>query len=313
MQTKNKISLIVPVFNEQDSIFPFYERTSDALAGQSDITLEYIFINDGSSDGTLMSLLDLSAKYENICIIDLSRNFGKEAALAAGIDASKGDAIIPIDVDLQDPPELIPKMIQKWREGSDVVLARRSERNTDSYLKRATAHLFYQLHNAISTVKIPKNVGDYRLMDRRVIENFKKLPESCRFTKGLFAWVGYKPVYIDFCREPRASGKTKFKGWGLWNFALDGITSFSTAPLRVWGYIGLFVSILSFVLAAYIVYRNIFFGIAIPGYASLMVSMMLMGGLQLIGIGILGEYIGRLYMESKNRPIYLIKDIYGEK
>lgn len=313
MYTKNKISLVVPVFNEQDSIFPFYERTSEALAGQSDITFEYIFINDGSSDGTLLSLLDLSAKYENICIIDLSRNFGKEAALAAGIDASKGDAIIPIDVDLQDPPELIPKMIQKWREGSDVVLARRSERNTDSYLKRATAHLFYQLHNAISAVKIPKNVGDYRLMDRRVIENFKKLPESCRFTKGLFAWVGYKPVYIDFFREPRASGKTKFKGWGLWNFALDGITSFSTAPLRVWGYIGLFVSILSFVLAAYIVYRNLFFGIAVPGYASLMVSMMLMGGLQLIGIGILGEYVGRLYMESKNRPIYLIKDIYGEK
>ena len=313
MQTKNNISLVVPVFNEQDTIHLFYERAQKVLSTQSDINVEYIFINDGSSDGSLIRLLDLSAKNKNIRIIDLSRNFGKEAALTAGIDSSKGDAIIPIDVDLQDPPELIPRMILKWREGSDVVLARRVNRNTDSYLKRVTAHLFYQLHNVISTVKIPKNVGDYRLMDRRVIENFKKLPESCRFTKGLFAWVGYEPAYIDFCREPRASGKTKFKSWGLWNFALDGITSFSTAPLRVWGYIGLFVSILSFILAAYIVYRNIFFGIAIPGYASLMVSVTLIGGLQLIGIGVLGEYIGRLYMESKNRPIYLIKDIYGEK
>jgi len=313
MQTKKQISLVVPVFNEQDSIHPFYERTQQVLVAQPDISVEYIFVNDGSSDRTLLSLLDLSAKNSNIRIIDLSRNFGKEAALAAGIDLSKGDAIIPMDIDLQDPPELIPKMILKWREGSDVVLARRVNRDTDSYLKRLTANLFYQLHNVISSIKIPENVGDYRLMDRRVIENFKKLPESCRFTKGLFAWVGYEPAFVDFCREPRRSGKTKFKGWGLWNFALDGITSFSTAPLRVWGYIGLSVSILSFVLAAYIVYRNFFFGVAIPGYASLMVSMTLIGGLQLVGIGILGEYIGRLYMESKNRPIYLIKEIYGEE
>jgi glycosyltransferase involved in cell wall biosynthesis len=306
-----KISLIIPVFNEQDALIHFYSHVQKAVISLTDVIVEYIFVNDGSTDATLIQLLNLRKINKNITIIDLSRNFGKEAALLAGIIGSQGDAIIPIDVDLQDPPELLPKMIAKWREGNDVVLARRVNRDSDSILKRTTANFFYKLHNAISTVKIPENVGDFRLMDRRVVENFKKLPESCRFTKGLFAWIGYQPVYIDYSRASRSFGKTKFKGWKLFNFAIDGITSFSTAPLRALGILGFFVSLVSFVFAIYIAYRNIFFGINIPGYSSLIVSLALIGGLQLLGIGVLGEYLGRAYMESKNRPIFIIKDIYG--
>src|SRR5690606_24390217 len=218
--------------------------------------------------------------------------------------------MVPIDVDLQDPPELILEMIEKWREGYEVVLARRSNRDSDTWAKRVSANGFYRLHNRISPVKLPENVGDFRLLDRSVVEMIKFLPESQRFMKGLFAWIGFRTAYVDYERPERVAGSSKFSGWRLWNLAIEGITGFSTVPLRVWTYLGLAVSLLSFAFAIFIALRVIIEGSELPGYASMMVAVTFLGGLQLIGIGVIGEYLGRTYLESKRRPAYLIRQIY---
>ncbi|MFD1264108.1 glycosyltransferase, partial [Thauera mechernichensis] len=239
-----------------------------------------------------------------------TRNFGKEAALTAGIEYAKGDVVIPIDVDLQDPPGIIPIMVEKWREGYDVVLGKRVDRNSDTWLKRTLAGLFYRIHNRISDPLIPPDVGDFRLMDRKVITALCNLPESRRFMKGVFSWVGFHTATVEYARPERIAGNTKFNTWRLWNLALEGITSFSIAPLKIWTYIGGFVSLVSFVFAMFIIVRVMTIGADVPGYASLVVAVSFLGGLQLIGIGVLGEYLGRTYLESKRRPVYIVQTVY---
>jgi len=303
------ISIVVPCYNEEEVIDIFLEKIFEVLkrVGKS---YEIVFVNDGSRDTTLEILKAKAKEYEEVRVISLSRNFGKEAALSAGLDASKGETVVPIDVDLQDPPELILEFVKKYEEGYDVVVGKRADRTTDSTAKRVSAESFYKLHNKISDIEIPHNVGDYRLMSRRVIEELKKLPETQRFMKGIFAWLGFKTAVIEYKREERAAGDTSFNGWKLWNFALDGITSFSTAPLRIWLYIGMFLAFISFLYGSWIILKTLIFGVDSPGYASMITVVLFLGGIQLMGIGILGEYIGRIYIESKNRPVYIIEDEY---
>jgi glycosyltransferase involved in cell wall biosynthesis len=303
------ISIICPFYNEEKMVSLFFNELLNAVSKLEE-TVEIICINDGSKDQTLEKILEQKRSAPSniiIRILDLSRNFGKEAALSAGIDHARGDAIIPIDTDLQDPPQLINALIDKWREGYEVVLAKRCDRSTDTWVKRTTAQWFYRLHNAISTPPIPENVGDFRLMSRTAVEALKKLPERERFMKGLFNWVGFKTAQIEYVRPPRKAGESKFPLLKLWNFALDGITSFSTVPLRIWSYIGTFISFAAFTYGSFIIIRTLIHGVDIPGYASLIVIILFLGGLQLVGIGVLGEYLGRIYIETKKRPLYILR------
>lgn len=304
------LSLVIPVFNEEETVCLFTERVTHVFKNESLVVIELVFVNDGSTDSTLNILLELQEQDSRITVIDLSRNFGKEAALTAGLHEARGDVVVPIDADLQDPPEIILHMIEKWRQGYEVVLGRRVNRDTDSWAKRFSATWFYRVHNKLAKPKIPENVGDFRLMDRSVVHALKELPESQRFMKGLFAWVGFRTAFIDYARPERIAGDTKFNGWRLWNFALEGLTSFSTDPLRIWTYLGALVSLASFAFAIIVVVTAITKGIDVPGYASLMVAITFIGGLQLIGIGVLGEYLGRNYIESKRRPVYIIRKKY---
>ena len=306
------ISLIVPVFNEEQAIRPFYDAVRHALANQTD-QIELIFINDGSQDGTEKQIRQLIAGDPDVVLIDLSRNFGKEAALFAGLEQACGDAIIPIDVDLQDPVEVIPKLIEQWRAGFDVVLAKRRDRSCDSYLKRYTAAGFYFLLNCISQIRIEENVGDFRLLDRKVVEVIKSMPEQQLFMKGMLSWPGFKTAVVEYERASRMAGKSRFNGWKLWNLALDGITSFSTVPLRLWSYVGGVIALLALASAVWQVVVKWLYGNAVPGYPSLMTAILFLGGVQLIGIGVLGEYIGRIYMESKHRPRYVVRALAGHR
>jgi glycosyltransferase involved in cell wall biosynthesis len=305
------LSLVVPFYNEAEAIQSFADSILPALEAISDTRWEIVCVDDGSKDGTLLKLVALAQADPRFRVLEFSRNFGKEAALTAGIDAARGEAVIPIDADLQDPPGLIADMVKAWREGAEVVLAKRVDRSSDGVLKRKTAAWFYQLHNKLSKTKIPENVGDFRLMDRAVVNALKQLPERQRFMKGLFAWVGFRTVTLDYTRAPRAAGETKFSGLALWNFAMEGFTSFSTAPLKVWTYLGALSAVLTFLYAVYIVIRTVVLGNQVPGYASLFVAITFFGSVQLISIGLLGEYIGRIYMETKQRPAYLIRKTYG--
>jgi glycosyltransferase involved in cell wall biosynthesis len=300
------ISIICPCYNEAEVIEEFVVRLVEAL-GPDVADFELVCINDGSSDSTLPKLLSLQGGALALRIIDLSRRFGKEAALAAGLDHAKGDAVIVIDADLQDPPELIPQLVAAWKDGSKVVVAKRSDRSADTFFKRQLARAFYRVHNMISDTEIPVDVGDFRLLDREVVDVLCKLPERQRFMKGLFSWVGYEPAIIDYVREKRASGHTKFNWWRLWNLGLEGITSFSTTPLRIWMYLGVIISATSFVYGGFIVVRTLVFGVDVPGYASLLVAILFLGGIQLMSLGVIGEYVGRIYMETKGRPIYVVR------
>ncbi|HAT1528399.1 TPA: glycosyltransferase family 2 protein [Morganella morganii] len=301
-----KISLVVPVFNEEEAIPIFYKtvRENEELKKHE---VEIIFINDGSKDSTESIINALAIADSLVKPLSFTRNFGKEPALFAGLDHATGDAVIPIDVDLQDPIDVIPVLIEKWQEGADVVLAKRTDRSTDGWLKRKTAEWFYNLHNKISTPKIEENVGDFRLMSRDTVENIKLLPERNLFMKGVLSWVGGNVDIVEYARAERSAGESKFNGWKLWNLALEGITSFSTFPLRMWTYIGLFVAALSFVYGGWMIIDKLIWGNPVPGYPSLLVSILFLGGIQLIGIGVLGEYIGRTYMEVKKRPRYVLK------
>ena len=303
------ISIVCPCYNEEKVVALFLEKMCPILEGINK-TYEIIFINDGSTDRTFDVLLNLKGKYRNIRILNLSRNFGKEAALTAGLKHACGDVSIPIDVDLQDPPELIVQFIEKWEEGFDVVLAKRIDRSSDSFSKRLSANLFYKIHNKISDISMPNNVGDYRLMSKKVVNSLEKLPENQRFMKGVFSWVGYKTTTVEYKREVRVAGHSSFNGWKLWNFALDGITSFSTVPLRIWLYLGFIISFLSFLYGSIVVIKTLVLGVDLPGYASVLTIVLFLGGIQLMGIGILGEYIGRIYKEAKRRPIYIIESEY---
>ncbi|KJV49676.1 bactoprenol glucosyl transferase [Pantoea sp. BL1] len=299
-----KISLVVPVFNEEEAVPIFYQEVRRELA---DFEVEVVFINDGSKDGTESIINALAASDPLVKSLSFTRNFGKEPALFAGLEHATGDAIIPIDVDLQDPISVIPRLIEKWMEGADVVLAKRTDRSTDGHLKRKTAEWFYSLHNKISYPNIEENVGDFRLMSRETVENIKLMPERNLFMKGILSWVGGRVEVVEYSRAERVAGISKFNGWKLWNLALEGITSFSTFPLRVWTYIGFIVAGLSFLYGIWMIVDKIFWGNPVAGYPSILVSILFLGGVQLIGIGVLGEYIGRIYIETKRRPKYIKK------
>lgn len=298
---------MVPCFNEASNLDAFFDRLESTLLKLQAYHHEIICIDDGSTDNTLATLLRHATHNPRITILELSRNFGKEAALTAGIDTATGDAVIPIDADLQHPPELIIDMVREWESGIDIVLARRTSRNTNHFVQRWITQWFYRLHNHISECEIPRDVGDFRLMDKRVIKALRSLPERRRFMKGLFAWVGFKHTTLDFTVESRKSGKSSFNAKRLWILALEGITSFSTVPLTVWVYAGFTVALLALVYGCWIIIKTLLFGIDVPGYASLLTAILFLGGIQLMGIGILGEYIGRIYSESKQRPIYIIR------
>ncbi|WP_438822823.1 glycosyltransferase family 2 protein [Planktothrix pseudagardhii] len=305
-----ELSIVIPCHNEEPNLDHLFERLSSVL-NQLNMTYEIICIDDGSSDHTLKCLIDNRSRNPAIKIVSLSRNFGKEIALTAGLEHAQGKAIIPIDADLQDPPELIEQLVSKWREGYDIVDAKRQFRIDDSWLKRLTAKGFYYTIAQLSPVDIPANVGDFRLLDRRVVEALKKMPERTRFMKGLFAWVGFKHCSVLYDRQPRYQGQTKWNYWKLWNFALDGITSFSVIPLNIWTYIGFILSFVAFLYAAYLIVLTMIQGITVPGYISLMVVVLFLGGIQLMGLGIIGEYLGRVYEEVKQRPLYLVQDSHG--
>lgn len=304
------ISVVAPCYNEEDALGPFMGAIVPMLDG-GDFHYELVFVDDGSKDETRAILERLAGENSRVRAIAFSRNFGKEAALTAGLEHARGDAVIVIDTDLQDPPELISAFVAKWREGYDVVYGKRDDRATDTAAKRVTAESFYRFFNRISNVPIPENTGDFRLMDRRVVEAIKTLPERSRFMKGLFAWAGFSSAAVPYARPARSAGESKFNFWKLWNFALDGIVSFSTAPLRVWSYVGAVVAFVSFVYAMIIVIQTIFTGVDVPGYASMIVLILFFGSVQLISVGVLGEYIARLFIEVKRRPIYVIDEIIG--
>ncbi|MGL4205956.1 MAG: glycosyltransferase family 2 protein [Aeromonadaceae bacterium] len=314
MEKKNfTLSLVVPAYNEEESIQTFIDTIDKELPTLRD-QLEIVFVNDGSRDRTRQVIEEVIEKDPRVTLVNLARNFGKEAAMTAGLHHARGDAVIPMDVDLQDPPALILEFVRLWQEeGYDTVYGVRTDRNADTPMKRLTAGGFYRLFNAVSTTtRIPENAGDYRLMDRRVIEVIKQLPERNRFMKGLFAWAGFNSIGVPYERPARAAGETKFNYWKLWNFALDGFFSFSSWPLRVWSYVGAGVAMLSFLYILVIITKVIFFGVDMPGYASLMSVILFLGGMQLISIGVLGEYLGRMFLEVKQRPVFVIEGVYGQ-
>ena len=300
------ISIVVPFHNEAENIAPLHARLSAVLDAGLD-SWELVCVNDGSRDDTLPRLVALATHDPRVRVFDLSRNFGKEAALTAGLDFASGDAVIPLDADLQDPPEIITALIAKWREGFEVVNAVRVSREGDGPVKRATAHAFYRIINRMSDVEIPADTGDFRLISRPALDALKRLPERRRFMKGLFAWVGFRTATITYDRAPRHAGTTTWNYRKLWNFAIEGITSFSSAPLRLASYLGFAVSIFAFVYAVITIFNKLVYGNPVKGYPSLLVAVLFLGGVQLLALGVLGEYLGRLYEESKQRPVYLIR------
>lgn len=307
-----KISLVVPVFNEEAAVPIFYKAVKDdPFLGNKNV--EIIFVNDGSKDNTAAIIRNLIKENNDVMLVDFSRNFGKEPALFAGLVHASGDLIVPIDVDLQDPIYLIAEMYNKIETGFDVVLAKRSDRTSDSFLKRKTAELFYKVHNFLTHTPIEPNVGDYRMMKKTVVAEIIKLPETQLFMKGVLSWVGFNTTVVTYKRENRVAGDTKFNAWKLWNLAVEGITSFSIMPLKVWTYLGLLVSSLSFLYALKLILSKLIFGNPVAGYPSIMVAILFLGGIQLIGIGVLGEYLGRIYMESKHRPKYIVKEVVKPK
>lgn len=309
MMEHKTLAIIVPLFNEEETLPAFLTGIGPTLAAlKQQLTVKLVFVDDGSKDNTADVVRETRWPVE-VSLISLSRNFGKEAAMTAGLmQVADCDGAAIMDVDLQDPPELLLEMVQAWQGGAKVVLGRRIDRTEDGWLKRVSAQGFYRLHNSISNIEIPYNVGDFRLMDRRVVDAVNQLPENRRFMKGIFAWVGFPPVFVDYKRPARETGQSKFSGWKLWRFAIEGITSFSEVPLVVWTYIGALISLSSFVYAGAIVLRTLFFGIDVPGYASIVTIVLFLGGIQILGIGVLGEYLGRVYSEVKRRPSFVIAD-----
>lgn len=308
MTKKVDLSIIVPMYNEEENIDLFFSSVQLVLKKMPELTYEFICINDGSQDKTLDILKTYAKKNKSIKIISFSRNFKKEQALYAGLEHCSGRAAIVMDVDMQDPPELIEEFVQKWQKGFEVVYGVRIDRNADTFFKKMTANFFYKIYNLISETKIPDNVGDFRLLDRKVIDAVLSIKEKKLFMKGIFNWVGFKSIGVPYKRQQRAAGTTKWSYWKLWNFALDGITSSTTLPLRIWTYFGGFVACFSFLYGFFIIIRTLIFGIDIPGYASLLVCILFLGGIQLLALGIFGEYIGRIFAEVKDRPLYIIDE-----
>jgi polyisoprenyl-phosphate glycosyltransferase len=305
-----ELSLVVPIHNESAGLDEFFARVLPVLE-KLGCASEIICVDDGSDDGSLERLLALRGRVPNLKVLSLSRSFGKDVALSAGFEHVSGAAAVPIDADLQDPPELIEQMVAKWRAGFDVVYATRAHRGGESILRRFSARYFYRIFDRITDIPIPPDTGDFRLLDRRVVDILVRLPERTRFMKGLFAWVGFKQTALSFDRSERHAGRTKWTYWRLWNFALDAITSFSSVPLKVWSYVGLVVSIFAFLYALFLAGLTMVRGVVVPGYASIMVAVLFLGGVQLITLGIMGEYLARIYNEVKGRPLYLVHGRWG--
>lgn len=301
------ISIVVPVYNEQDVLGKFHQRVTAVVSALS-VDYEIIYINDGSTDNTSTLLNELHAQDSHVTVIELSRNFGKEVALTAGLDHSQGDVTIVIDADLQDPPELIPKLIQCWNEGFDVVYAKRRKRSGESVTKKVTAFLFYRLARKTAEIDIPEDTGDYRLLSRRAVNAVTTMREQHRFMKGLFTWIGFPQKSVLYDRESRAAGETKWGYWKLWNFALEGITSFTTIPLRISTYIGFITAFGALAFGIYIIIKTLMFGDPVAGYPTLAVIILFLGGMQLIAIGMIGEYLGRIFNETKGRPLYYLNN-----
>jgi polyisoprenyl-phosphate glycosyltransferase len=304
----NLISIVVPAYDEYEAIGEFDRRLSLVRRGLS-APSEVIYVNDGSSDNTLELLRSLKAADPTIGIVDLSRNFGKEIALTAGLDHARGDVVVVIDADLQHPPELIPKFIAHWRdEGADIVYGQRVLRTGETGVKKLISRAFYRVINTLSSGLIPVDAGDFRILSRRAVDALAEVRERHRFMKGLFAWIGYRQISIPYEADPRFAGSTKWNYWRLWNFSIEGITSFSIAPLKVATYLGLLIAILSISYGFYMVIQTIIFGNPVPGFPSLLVAILLLGGVQLIFLGIIGEYLGRMFNEVKQRPLYLVRN-----
>ena len=306
MGARPSLSVIVPVYNEQDVLPEFHRRLAavlDALPADAEI----VYVNDGSSDRTKALIIALRETDSRVALIDLSRNFGKEIAMSAGLDFAQGDAVVVIDADLQDPPELIPDMVRAWSEGFDVVLMRRKSRAQESWFKKATARAFYRAIGRMGTIDIPENVGDFRLLSRRAVAALRKFPERSRFMKGLFAWIGFHCRELEYDRDGRQAGVTKWNYWRLWNFALEGITSFSVVPLKVASYVGFATALVAFTYGAYVIGKTLLYGDVARGYPTLIVVVLFLGGLQLMALGIIGEYLARMFIEVKQRPLYLVQ------
>ena len=311
LKINESLSIIAPVFNEQETISCFHQRLSTALTKTDMDNLEIIYINDGSTDKSLLLLLNLQEKDSRIKIIDLSRNFGKEAAMTAGLEHATGEAVVVIDVDLQDSPELINEMIKEWRCGYDVVNMRRLSRQGDTRLKKITARLFYSFMGHVGQVKLPKDVGDFYLLSRRALDAFLQMPERTRFIKGLFAWIGFSTKELTYHRDARYAGRSKWNYWSLWNLAIEGITSFTITPLKISSYVGVITSLIALLYGGFTVAKTLLFGNPVPGYPSMLVIILFLGGLQLLAIGVMGEYLGRIFIETKQRPQYIVKHLYS--
>ena len=306
------ISIVVPAYNEEKVLPEFHRRIGDVLSGIK-LDAEIVYVNDGSNDRTLEVLHQLRDADDRVAIIDLSRNFGKEIALTAGLHQAKGDAAVVIDADLQDPPGLIPELISEWKNGYDVVYAKRTRRQGDTFLKKATAHTFYRLMHKVGDVNLPKDSGDFRLLSRRAITALNTLGEQHRFMKGLFAWIGFRQKSVPYERDPRYAGDTKWNYWELWNFAIEGFTSFTTAPLKLATYVGFITALGAFAYGIFMIIRTLLYGNPVPGYPSIIVIVLFLGGIQLMAIGVLGEYIGRIFTETKRRPLYFISEYLPRK
>ena len=306
------VTIIVPFYNEEESVDIFFSNIDKTLGDLTEYYFSFICIDDGSNDLTL-DALKKQQNIRDIEIIEFSRNFGKESAITAGLDNFSSDIAIIMDSDLQDPPKLISEMLQQIQQGYEVVTATRTDRSKDSYLKRTTAKWFYKAHNSFSEIQIPENVGDFRAMTSQVVQEIRRLRENNRFMKGIFTWVGFKTTTVNYSRPEREKGETKWSLTKLWNFAVDGITSFSSLPIKIWTYVGVLIAIISLIYALIIITRTLIFGIDVPGYASILVFILFLGSLQLISIGLIGEYIGRIYMEVKERPIYVVKRVHKKE
>ena len=305
-----ELSIVVPLYNEFQNLDCFFRRLF-AVLQRLELTFEVICVDDGSTDNTLPGLLEYLRTQPSLKVINLSRNFGKETALTAGLDYAEGAAVVPLDADLQHPPELIEEFVEKWKKGYDVVYATCGSAQAGPLMKRATRRMFYWFLGHVAEIRIPSDTGDFRLLDRRVVDALKRFPERTRFMKGLFAWVGFKQTAVFYDAQPRHAGVSKWNYWQLWNLALEGVTSFSSFPLKVWSYLGVTVSLCAVLYAAIITIRTLALGIELPGYASLMVVILFMGGIQLITLGVLGEYLSRIYYETKGRPLYIVRESYG--
>ena len=309
---KQTISILVPCYNEEAVLHEFYERTSAVIDGIAAYDFELIFVNDGSSDRTMEILRELRGRDRRVSYVDLSRNFGKEIAMIAGIDYLKGDAAVIMDADLQDPPEMIPEMISYWEQGYDDISAKRRSREGETFLKKWSSHTFYRILQKLSNIPVQPDVGDFRLLDKQCLNALRMMRESQRYTKGLFSWIGFNKKEILFDRDARVAGETKWNYWKLTNLAIEGITSFTIAPLRMASFVGCILAFAAILYMAYIVIRTLLFGGSVPGYPSLLSVILFIGGVQLLFLGIIGEYLGRIFNESKFRPLYLVKDYNGE-